>query len=314
MRDCRKFIHYEFSPPFASSESSVSELESPENRKDIFMKKFIKKKMRASRTQSMTEECLSSPSSVSSSQSLTMKKRGRPVKSKSTDCKEEISILDEDSNASTDNFDEKKRKRGRPPKKKLSQEDNSKMTVSDMAENLSQNQISPITREKLVFPLSSPNTEERKAKLISQQRESFMLRRNSEDSRKARKAKKIARSKSIDVSHNLEPAKIENLDELKRKMNDIDFNKLPVSTQENTELSPVTEDLTKKNTDFNQLLLTNAEQDPTDSASKTLDANILKVNHSIFYIKLCVVKYLNVETQMKSLTLSPFYLVKTKIY
>ena len=77
-----------------------------------------------------------------------------------------------------------------------------------------------------------------------------MLRRNSEDSRKARKAKKIARSKSIDVSHNLEPSKIENLDELKRKMNDIDFNKLPVSTQENTELSPVTEDLTKKNTDF----------------------------------------------------------------
>ena len=34
MRDCRKFIHYEFSPPFMSSESSQSEVEVTEGEGD----------------------------------------------------------------------------------------------------------------------------------------------------------------------------------------------------------------------------------------------------------------------------------------
>ena len=211
MRDCRKFIHYEFSPPFASSESSVSELESPENRKESLMKKLQKKK---GRTQSMTEECLSSPSSLSSNSSVPNKKRGRPVKSKSTDFREEIIVLDDESNSSPVVFEEKKRKRGRPAKKKNIQAENGKISVSDLAENLSENQISPITREKLVFPLSSPNTEEIKAKLISQQRESFMMRRNSEDTRKSRKSKKVSRSKSADVPQNEGVSKKESLEEL----------------------------------------------------------------------------------------------------
>merc|ERR1712096_278949 len=47
MRDCRKFIHYEFSPPFASSESSVSEVDSVEFVSEtIPVKKFTKKRGR----------------------------------------------------------------------------------------------------------------------------------------------------------------------------------------------------------------------------------------------------------------------------
>merc|ERR1719471_736058 len=99
----------------------------------------------------MTEECLSSPGSVSSVQSVGGRKRGRPVKSKSIDCgKEELITIDEDSNASSDVPEEKKRKRGRPPKKKLVQGEESQTSVSDLAENLTENQISPITREKLM--------------------------------------------------------------------------------------------------------------------------------------------------------------------
>ena len=249
MRDCRKFIHYEFSPPFASSESSVSELESPEvNKKENFMKRLNKKKFRAQRTQSMTEECLSSPNSVSSNQSLNLKKRGRPQKSKSTDFREEVVCLDDDSNASSDVSEDKKKKRGRPPKKKNSQDETAKLSVSELAENLSENQISPITREKLVFPLSSPNTEERKAKLISQQRESFMLRRNSEETKKARKAKKIARSKSIDVSQ-IPADKVEDLAELKKNMTELDFN---------------------------QLLLKNAKDNPDSSSSSIKPSNYIE--------------------------------------
>ena len=222
MRDCRKFIHYEFSPPFASSESSVGELESPENRKDNIMKKLTKKKGRPIRTQSMTEECLSSPNSLSSNQSVGTKKRGRPTKSKSTDCNEEVLPLDEESNGS-ELGEEKKRKRGRPPKKRTSQEEDSKISVSDLAENLTESQISPITREKQVFPLSSPNTEEKKARLISQQRESLMLRRNSDDSKKAKKTKKSSRSKSMDASNNLESvASLEDLEVLKAKLSSLD--------------------------------------------------------------------------------------------
>ena len=211
MRDCRKFIHYEFSPPFASSESSVSEIDSPESNRESIMKKLGRKKMRAERTQSMTDELLSPL--VTSSSSGPVKKRGRPVKSKSTDFREEVVVLDEDSNASTEVVEVveevKKKKRGRPPKKKPQQpvEDTTpKISVSEMAENLSENQLCPITRDKMVFPLSSPNTEERKSKLISQQRESLMLRRHSDDAKKSRKARKLLRSKSMDVQSNLAAA------------------------------------------------------------------------------------------------------------
>ena len=242
MRDCRKFIHYEFSPPFASSESSVSELESPETRKDPNMtnnmKKLTRKKGRPVRTQSMTEECLSSPSSLSSNQSVGGKKRGRPVKSKSTDCKEELLHIDEESNGS-EVCEEKKRKRGRPPKKRTSQDEDSKISASEFAEKLTENQISPITREKLEFPLSSPNTEERKARLISQQRESFMLRRNSEDSKKTRKSKKSSRSKSMDGPHNLESASVEDLQVLKKKLNKIDTDQLLLRNIGNTTPPPI---------------------------------------------------------------------------
>ena len=236
MRDCRKFIHYEFSPPFASSESSVGELESPENQKDNsnMMKKLSKKKGRPIRTQSMTEECLSSPNSLSSNQSVGSKKRGRPTKSKSTDCKEEVLLLDEESNGS-ELGEEKKKKRGRPPKKRPSQDDDSKISVSDFAENLTESQVSPITREKQVFPLSSPNTEEKKARLISQQRESLMLRRNSDDSKKARKTKKSSRSKSMDASNNLESVtSLENLEVLKAKLSSLDKTEVPGRNISNT--------------------------------------------------------------------------------
>ena len=122
MRDCRKFIHYEFSPPFASSESSVSEVDSPETR-ETFIKKLGRKKMRAERTQSMTEELLS-PQVTSSNSAPPVRKRGRPpIKSKSTDFREtEVVVLDEDSTASPEVVEVveevKKRKRGRPPKKR----------------------------------------------------------------------------------------------------------------------------------------------------------------------------------------------------
>ena len=208
MRDCRKFIHYEFSPPFVSSESSVSEIDSPEQSRETFMKKLGRKKLRAERTQSMTDELLSPlVTSSSSSSGPQVKKRGRPVKSKSTDFREEIVELDEDSNASPEVVEVveevKKKKRGRPPKKKPAEDTSSKISVSEMAENLSENQLCPITRDKMVFPLSSPNTEERKSKLISQQRESLMLRRHSDDAKKSRKARKLLRSKSMDVQSNL---------------------------------------------------------------------------------------------------------------
>ena len=210
MRDCRKFIHYEFSPPFASSESSVSEIDSPESNRELIMKKLGRKKMRAERTQSMTDELLSP---LVTSSTGPVKKRGRPVKSKSTDFREEVVVLDDDSNASTEVVEVveevKKKKRGRPPKKKPQQpvEDTTpKISVSEMAENLSENQLCPITRDKMVFPLSSPNTEERKSKLISQQRESLMLRRHSDDAKKSRKARKLLRSKSMDVQSNLAAA------------------------------------------------------------------------------------------------------------
>lgn len=217
MRDCRKFIHYEFSPPFVSSDSSFSELDSPDNRRDH---KLSKKRLPL-RTQSMTEECLSSPNSVSSNQSAGTKKRGRPLKSKSTDCKEEVITLDDDSNASSEVFEEKKRKRGRPPKKRLLQDESCEgQSVSELAESLTAGQMSPITRQKVVFPLSSPNTEERKARLISQQRESFMLRRHSDDNKKAKKqAKKIARSKSTEVSQGLDSSNIQNLELMKTESN-----------------------------------------------------------------------------------------------
>ena len=122
MRDCRKFIHYEFSPPFASSESSVSEVDSPETR-ETFIKKLGRKKMRAERTQSMTEELLS-PQVTSSYPAPPVRKRGRPpIKSKSTDFREtEVVVLDEDTTASPEVVEVveevKKRKRGRPPKKR----------------------------------------------------------------------------------------------------------------------------------------------------------------------------------------------------
>ena len=71
MRDCRKFIHYEFSPPFVSSESSVSEMDSPEQSRETFMKKLGRKKLRAERTQSMTDELLSPLVTSSSSSRVT---------------------------------------------------------------------------------------------------------------------------------------------------------------------------------------------------------------------------------------------------
>ena len=207
MRDCRKFIHYEFSPPFVSSESSVSEMDSPEQSRETFMKKLGRKKLRAERTQSMTDELLSPLVTSSSSSTGPVKKRGRPVKSRSTDFRGDITVLDEDSSASPEVVEVveevKKKKRGRPPKKKPAEDTSSKISVSEMAENLSENQLCPITRDKIVFPLSSPNTEERKSKLISQQRESLMLRRHSDDAKKSRKARKLLRSKSMDVQSNL---------------------------------------------------------------------------------------------------------------
>ena len=60
----------------------------------------------------------------------------------------------------------KKKKRGRPPKKKPAEDTSSKISVSEMAENLSENQLCPITRDKIVFPLSSASTEEMKSERV----------------------------------------------------------------------------------------------------------------------------------------------------
>ena len=230
MRGCRKFIHYEFSPPFASSESSVSEVDSVEIVGEISsVKKFIKKRGRP-RKNASTEECLSSPNSHSSKDSQQNKKRGKAVKSKSTDSRDDAFTFDEESNGSEVfplGIDGNKKKRGRPGRKRYSVNEEPKLSVSEMAEKMTESQISPITREKMVLP--SVEKEAQKKQIISLQRESLLLRRNSEDSKKVTKPSKIERSKSIDTSSIYKDRpddKFEGLEELKKKLQTIPIDQL----------------------------------------------------------------------------------------
>ena len=229
MRDCRKFIHYEFSPPFASSESSLSEVDSVEFIGETnSVKKLTKKRGRPRKNQS-TEECLSSPNSYSSKDSQKVKKRGKPVKSKSTESREDQFTFDEESNGSDILTLTNKNKRGRPPKKRLSLYEEPKLSVSEMAEQMTENQISPITREKTVLPKTSVDNEAKKKRIISLQRESLLQRRNSEDTQKSKQPSKIERSKSIDSPMNTKGKtddKFEGLEELKKKLCHIPFNQL----------------------------------------------------------------------------------------
>ena len=161
MRDCRKFIHYEFSPPFMSSESSQSEVEVTEGEGDG-MRKVTKKRGRPRKTLSMEEKPREeSPTKETSAQQ--QKKRGRkPLKSKSTD----DTMLQTAPATAPENewpHGNAKRKRGRPPK--VAPENGSKsMSVSQMASKLEESHV------------------QSRSRIISQQRQSLLSRRCSEGS------------------------------------------------------------------------------------------------------------------------------------
>ena len=113
-----------------------------------------------------------------------------------------------------------KKKRGRPGRKRYIVNEEPKLSVSEMAEKMTESQISPITREKMVLPRSSVEKEAQKKQIISLQRESLLQRRNSEDTKKATKPSKKERSKSIDtstISRARPDDKFEGLEELKKK-------------------------------------------------------------------------------------------------
>jgi len=260
MRDCRKFIHYEFSPPFASSDSSVSEVDSVEIIGENNPVKKLTKKRGRPRKNPSTEECLSSPSSYSSKSSQNPEKRGKPVKSKSTESKEEVFTFDEESNGSDictiENDIAKKKKRGRPSKKRLSQHEEPKLSISEMAEQMIENQISPITRKKIVLPKLSAENEAKTKMIISLQRESLLLRRNSEDTQQSSQPSKVERSKSIDSQINSKgntDDKYEGLEELKKKLRQIPLNQLILKnlTQKQDDTSDPTEASTESNINTN---------------------------------------------------------------
>ena len=223
------------------------------------MKKLTKKRGRPRKNPS-TEECLSSPSSYSSKSSQNPEKRGKPVKSKSTESKEEVFTFDEESNGSDictiENDIAKKKKRGRPSKKRLSQHEEPKLSISEMAEQMIENQISPITRKKIVLPKLSAENEAKTKMIISLQRESLLLRRNSEDTQQSSQPSKVERSKSIDSQINSKgntDDKYEGLEELKKKLRQIPLNQLILKnlTQKQDDTSDPTEASTESNINTN---------------------------------------------------------------
>ena len=163
MRDCRKFIHYEFSPPFLSSESSQSEVEVTEGEAEG-LRKMTKKRGRPRKTLSMEEKPREeSPTKEVAQQQQQHKKRGRkPMKSKSTD---DTMLQTTTSTTATGESGwpqvKAKRKRGRPPK---NPQDTSGMSVSQMASKLEDSHV------------------QSRSQIISQQRQSLLSRRSSEGS------------------------------------------------------------------------------------------------------------------------------------
>ena len=159
MRDCRKFIHYEFSPPFMSSESSQSEVEVTEGEAEG-LRKMTKKRGRPRKTLSMEEKPREESPTKDAAQQH--KKRGRkPMKSKSTD----ENMLQTTSAVTTVESSwpqvKAKRKRGRPPK---NPQESGSMSVSQMASKLEDSHV------------------QSRSQIISQQRQSLLSRRSSEGS------------------------------------------------------------------------------------------------------------------------------------
>ena len=190
MRDCRKFIHYDFSPPFVSSESSQSEVEVVEGDTSEPRKK---KRGRPKKTYSVEEK------ERSLSPAKEQKKKGRkPIKSKSTDESlwlEQVSPTFSESSGTSAPEVKSKKKRGRPPKVRLAQEPS--ISVSQMAEDLAESHV------------------ESKSRIISLQRQSLLSRRNSEGSQDMKPSPAVAALK-VDRSHSFDT--VEGLDDITRKL------------------------------------------------------------------------------------------------
>ena len=196
MRDCRKFIHYEFSPPFMSSESSQSEVEVTEGEGEG-LRKMTKRRGRPRKTLSMEEKPREeSPTKEVSQQQQQQKKRGRkPMKSKSTD----DTMLQTTTSAPTTGESgwpqvKAKRKRGRPPK---NPQDSSSMSVSQMASKLEDSHV------------------QSRSQIISQQRQSLLSRRSSEGSETKRLEKEPAQLRQ-ERSHSFDT--VDGIDQLTRQL------------------------------------------------------------------------------------------------
>ena len=198
MRDCRKFIHYEFSPPFMSSESSQSEVEVTEGEVEG-VRKMTKKRGRPRKTLSMEEKPREeSPTKEVAQQQQQHKKRGRkPMKSKSTD----DTMLQTTATATTTTTGDSgwpqvkaKRKRGRPPK---NAQDTSSMSVSQMASKLEESHV------------------QSRSQIISQQRQSLLSRRCSEGSETKRLENEPAQLRQ-ERSHSFDT--VDGIDQLTRQL------------------------------------------------------------------------------------------------
>jgi len=188
MRDCRKFIHYEFSPPFVSSESSQSEVETVEG-ETLGIKKMTKKRGRPRKTLSMEEKARDN--SPVKEVALPSKKPGRkPIKSMSID----EALLQGQVSSEV----KLKKKRGRPPKNRAEVEP-SNLSVSQMAENLAESHV------------------QSRSQIISQQRQSLLSRRSSEGSETAG-VKPAPRHPALrqERSHSFDT--VEGVDELTRRL------------------------------------------------------------------------------------------------
>ena len=192
MRDCRKFIHYDFSPPFVSSESSQSEVDVSEDGDDTGPKKIAKKRGRPRKNFSMEDK----DREESPVKEFKEKKpRGRkPVKSQSTDSA--FLTDDRDNSPVKDSEIKVKKKRGRPPKVRPPVEP--QISVSDMAEELAESHVKS------------------RSSIISLQRQTLLSRRCSEGSEPAPEAPRAAALKRVERSHSFDT--VEGVDELTKKL------------------------------------------------------------------------------------------------
>ena len=135
MRDCRKFIHYEFSPPFVLSDESSTDQESP----------------LSSAGKSYRDASYPSPVASKAEMTSNLVRRGRQPKMKSLD-------IDQQQTAA-ELKPAMKKSRSRRPKGAVEKADgsspprpsNGPTTVSEMAQRLAEDHISPITRQWLTF-------------------------------------------------------------------------------------------------------------------------------------------------------------------